>query len=150
MSIVVEGNPLFETRQSFEVPGDQETPDFARYNHPIDRGVAGFESAPGRSTPVPLAFHEAFKQRRGMSTKDRRELEIKQVALRIAAGLEFRSLRELAAELDCTHTAIDNMLARLCERLGMRKFHVSDTTRERQRAARRRFLERKAAATQAN
>lgn len=142
---MVASSPLTSHPHDPEAPGHHDHPDFSRYSHPIDRGAAGFESAPGRSTPVPLSFHEAFKQRRGMSTKDRRELEIKQVALRIAAGLEFRSLRELASELGCSHTAIDNMVARLCERLGMRKFHVTDVTRERQRAARRRFLERNAA-----
>lgn len=121
-----------------QTPEEESPPDFSRYSRPVDRTRVGFEGTPGRSTPVPVVWHEAFKPRRSLSVSDRKELAIKQAALRIAAGLEPRSLRELAKDIGCSHTAIDNCVRRFCERLGMRKFHVSEETRERLRAARRR------------
>jgi hypothetical protein len=136
---MVASSPIHDRPSDAETPGN-DAQDFSRYSHPIDRDAAGMEGTGGHGAPVPLAFHEAFKRPRSMSAIERRELQIKQCALRIAAGLEMRSLRELAKEIGCSHTAIDNMVARLCERLGMRKFHVSDVTRERMRAARRRQL----------
>lgn len=129
-----------------DAPEDR-APDFSRYSRPVDRRAAGFEGAPGSSTPVPLVYHEAFKSRRSLSRADRKEFAIKQAALRVVAGLEALSLRQLARAIGCSHTAIDNAIGRLCERLGMRKFHVSDTTRDRMRAARRRHLAMKASAS---
>ena len=55
---------------------------------------------------------------------------------RVAAGLESRSLRALAKEIGCSHTAIDNSIQRICERIGIRKQHISDASRARMRAAR--------------
>ena len=109
---------------------------FEQYARPIDRDIAAPEGRGGAVRMVPLAFHDAFKRPRSMSAGERREFLIKQAALRIAAGLEFRSLRELAREIGCAHTAIDNAVARMCDRLGLRKFKVSEETRARQRFAR--------------
>jgi hypothetical protein len=125
-----------------------EAPLFDRYTRPIDRRAAGVEGGGGAATLVPLSFHESFKSRRTLSSAERKELAIKQAALRIAAGLEPRSLRELASDIGCSHTAIDNMVARFCERLGLRKFHVSDATRQRLRAARERQAQLRAEARQ--
>lgn len=115
-------------------------PTSARYSTPIDQERARID--PRTNQVHTLTFHEVFQTRPRLTKAERRELQIKQTALRIAAGIEFASLRELAKRIGCTHTALDNAVARLCERVGMRKFHVADSTREKQRAARRRQLAR--------
>lgn len=116
-----------------------------QYARAIDRDTACNEGRGGAQRIVPLTFHEAFKRPRSLSATERREFQIKQAALRIAAGLEFRSLRDLAHEIGCCHTAIDNAVARMCDRLGLRKFKVSEETRERMRLARARQLARSGA-----
>lgn len=131
---------LEEPTLNEDPPGSTARADFTRYARPLDRRMAGIEGAGDHPAMVPLVFHDAFKRRASMSRADRRELEIKQAALRICAGLELRSLRALGRLIGCSHTAIDNMVGRLCSKLGMRKFHVSDSTREKLRAARRRQL----------
>jgi hypothetical protein len=115
-----------------------------QYAHSIDAHAAGIEgdAQTGTATLTPLVFHEAFARRPKLTKAEQRELAIKQAALRIAAGMEMRSLRELALEIGCSHTAIDNCIARLCDRVGMRKFHVSDSTRQKQSEARQRQLAR--------
>ena len=114
---------------------------FSQYSQAIDRDHARVD--PDTSTLHPYVFHEAFKPRPRLTRMEQRELAIKQCALRIAAGLEMRSLRALAREIDCTHTALDNALLRLCDRVGMRKYHVSDTTRRKQSEARMRQVQAK-------
>lgn len=114
-------------------PTPEEGATFDRYARHVDRGVAGFE---GGGRVVPLVFHEAFVPAERLSVAERRELAIKQAAIRIACGLETRSLRAIAKEIGCSHTAIDNRLDRLCKGLGLHKFLVSEQTRSRLRAAR--------------
>jgi hypothetical protein len=114
-------------------PRDLGAPGFERYTRAVDRGRAGFE---GGGRVVPLVFHEVFTPAEDLSDEERRELAIKQAAIRIVAGLETRSLRALAREIGCGHTAIDNRVDRLCKALGLRKFMVSEETRARLRAAR--------------
>lgn len=113
-----------------------DAPDFSHYDRLVDRGVAGFEEGEGSSRVHPLVHHEAFKTQRRLSLSERKEMAIKQAALRIACGLESRSLRELAKEIGCCHTAIDNRLLRVCRALGLHKFLASSETRARLRAAR--------------
>lgn len=133
-----------DTPDQLETAPREVTPPhgFEQYARPIDRDIAAPEGRGGAARMVPLAFHDAFKRPRSMSAGERREFLIKQAALRIAAGLEFRSLRELARDIKCSHTAIDNAVARMCDRLGLRKFKVSEETRERMRLARARTLAR--------
>lgn len=120
-------------------PGAETPPAFSRYDRVVDRGVAGFE---GGGRVVPLVFHEAFIQADELSDGQKRELAIKQAAIRIAAGLETRTLRAIAQDIGCSHTAIDNRLLRLCKALGIHKFLFSEETRARLSASRRRHLEK--------
>lgn len=130
-------------------PADTEPPRTTRgahgreYSRAIDPREAAVESGGGDHRLVPVTQHEAFRPRRSLTKAERVELQIKQAALRIAAGLETRSFRTLAAEIGCCHQAIDGALARMCDRLGLRKFLRSDATRARQRDARLAFLRRK-------
>lgn len=115
---------------------------FTTYAYPIDRDNARVDSDTG--TLHVYEFHPVFlPDERELTEAEERELAIKQAALRIAAGLELRSLRVLAREVGCTHTAMDNAVKRLCIRVGLRKFHVSDATRRKQREARLRTLNSK-------
>jgi hypothetical protein len=115
----------------------EEPASFTRYSHPIDRSQA-------RATPYGLVemydYHECFKEVWSLSEEEQKEFAIKQAALRITAGLEPRSLRVLARSIGCSPSAIDNCVLRICERANMRKFHVSDTTRQRQSEARKKQL----------
>ncbi len=121
----------------------EETPAFTRYEHPYDRTAAGPEDAPQGVTYVPLVLHPSFTPNRRITRAQRREALIKQTAIRIVAGLEPRSLRELAEEIECTHTAIHNTVQRFCVRLGLRPVRISEKTRGRLRDARRRQIETK-------
>jgi hypothetical protein len=116
----------------------EEPVTFTRYSHPIDRSQA-------RATPYGLVemydYHECFKEVWTLSEAEQKEFAIKQAALRITAGLEPRSLRVLARQIGCAPSAIDNCVLRICERTNMRKFHVSDTTRQRQSEARKKQLQ---------
>jgi hypothetical protein len=116
----------------------REGPDFSPYARVVDRGAAGFEGGRGSTRITPLVQHEAFKARRRLSLADRKELAIKQAAIRIACGVEDRSFRELGREIGCSHTAIGNRLRRVCEALGLRRFLVGESTRAKQRATRAR------------
>lgn len=116
----------------------EASPSFTTYSHPIDRDQARYD--PDTDTLQPYAHPEVYQSKPKFTAIERREFAIKQMALRVAAGLEGRSLRVIAKSIDCTHTALDNAVKRLCDRVGMRKYHVSDTTRQRQREARRRHL----------
>lgn len=118
----------------------EESAPFTRYEHPVDRTRAGAENTPGGVTFVPLVFHPSFSPNRRITKAEKREALIKQAALRIVAGLEDRSLRDLAEEIDCGHTAIHNAVQRFCIRLGLRPVRVSDATRAKMREARRRQL----------
>lgn len=124
-------------------PTPEDPPSFERYDSPVDRDAAGGEDTPGGVTFVPLVLHPSFTPRRRISPAERKEALIKQAAIRVLAGLEPRSLREVAEEIGCRHTAIHNVTIRLCIRLGLRPVKVSDETRERMREARRRSLEAK-------
>ena len=109
--------------------------------YPPDRYPQGSVEGFGKGARcVPLVFHESLHRKRRYSRAEQRELAIKQAALRIAAGMELRSLRTLARSIGCKHTAIDNALERMCERLGIRKFYVCDSTRAKQRDSRMRHL----------
>lgn len=108
----------------------------------IDRSLAGFESGGDAPRVVPLSFHEAFIPRRRMSKEDAKRLAIRQAAIRLVAGLELRSLRKVAREIGCTHTAIDNCFRNICESFGLHKFVRSEETRARLRASRARQIER--------
>jgi hypothetical protein len=109
---------------------------------PLDRDRAGVDT--GAPLPLtPVVHHEAFRPKRLLTAAERKELAIKQAALRIAAGLEPRSLRELAREIGCTHQAIDNRLLKVCSALGLHKFVMTDATRSRMRAARAAALKAK-------
>lgn len=117
----------------------------ARYMHPMDREKASIE---GDITDgpmiaiVPITLHESFQPvtRRRLTRAQQRELAVKQAALRITAGLESRSLRTLARLIGCSHQAIDKAVLVMCERIGLRKFHVPDSTRQKLKAARARQL----------
>lgn len=126
------------TETSTFQPAVHEPISFTTYSHPIDRDQARYD--PDTDTLQPYAHPEVYQSKPKLTVAERREFAIKQMALRVAAGLEGRSLRVIAKSIDCTHTALDNAVKRLCERVGMRKYHVSDTTRQRQRDARRRQL----------
>jgi hypothetical protein len=119
-------------------PGYADAPGPERYPRTIARGAAGIEGGRGHAALVPLVFHEAFKPRRRLTRAQATELAVKQTALRLAAGLEFRSFRELARELGCTHTAIHNRFQIICEAIGVHKYLVSEEHRRRLRAARAR------------
>jgi hypothetical protein len=102
---------------------------------PLDRDRAGVDI--GAPLPLtPIVHHEAFRPRHLLSAEQRKEMAIKQAALRIASGQESRSLREIARDIGCTHQAIDNRLLKVCEALGLHKFLMTDATRSRMRAAR--------------
>lgn len=111
------------------------TPGAGPYAKEYDRDLVVFDN----NQPA-IVFHECFRPAASMTAVEVKELAIKQAALRIAAGLELRSLRELAAEIGCSHTAIDNAALRICERAGIRKFKTPDASRRRQRQARQRQL----------
>lgn len=122
-----------------EAPRHEDTPDRVdKYPRTIARGIAGVEGGRGHATLVPLVFHEAFKPRRRLNRAQALELAVKQTALRLAAGLEHRSFRELAAELGCSHTAIHNRFQIICEAIGVHKYLVGEDHRRRLREARAR------------
>ena len=120
-------------------PSYDAPPAYSRYAHPLDPNLGGIEGHGAGARMVPV-FHESFQRQPRLRPAARKELMIKQGALRIAAGLELRSLRVLAKAIGCSHTALDKAVAKVCERIGMRKFHVTDQTRMRMRAARLRQL----------
>jgi len=111
---------------------------FSRYAETVDRRAAGFEG--GDISAVPIVHPEVFGHADELSPDERRSLGIKLVALRVVCGIELRPLRELAAEIGCSHTAIDNAAGRICERIGLRKHHTEDGTRQRMKAARGRQI----------
>ncbi len=84
---------------------------------------------------VVFASSDVFRPIESLSPAELRQLRIRQAALRLAAGLEARSLRELAREIGCNHNAIDRALARICERVGIHKFLATDATRAAQSEA---------------
>lgn len=125
--------------QHLGVPGHVRAAQYADAIDPHAAGVEG-DATNGSATLTPLVFHEAFARKPKLTKAEQRELEVKQTALRIAAGLEMRSFRELAEEIGCSHQNIDKALLRICDRVGIRKFHVSESTRAKQREARQRHL----------
>lgn len=92
------------------------------YDTRIDQTQAGLEDGDGLNRFVPICHHEAFIPRRRLTAAQRKEMQIKQAALRLAAGLEPRTLREIAREIGCHHNAVDKALSKVCERLGLYKF----------------------------
>lgn len=95
---------------------------------------------------MPIVLHPALCDHIGRVTaKERKQTQIKMAALRVVAGLETRSLRELAKELDCHHNAIANSMERICAAIGIRRHRTPDATRRRQSVARRRYLAASAA-----
>src|SRR5688572_31773439 len=104
----------------------EEEEESSQYVMPIDQTQARYDPDSGEIHV--FDFHEVFRPKPRLSSMEKRELAIKQAALRVAAGMEMRSLRALAHEIGCTHQALDQATLRLCEKLNMRKFHVSDST----------------------
>jgi hypothetical protein len=128
-----------DTPDATTPPTQREDEDASPYgDYEIDQTQARYDPDSGEYHL--FTFHEAFQPKPRLSKVEKRELAIKQAALRIAAGIEMRSLRVLAEHIGCTHTAIDNALLRFCDALKIRKFHISDTTRQRQSDARRKQL----------
>lgn len=120
-------------------PSEEDAPDFSRYDQTIDPHLCapdGFGDGIDRN--VPFVLHECFQQKPRLNKAKLQELRVKQVALRIAAGLELRSLRDVAKEIGVHHNTVDKALLTLCDRIGIRKFIVSDSTRKKQSDARRR------------
>lgn len=138
----------FAARSHEPASVEEDAPDFSRYSHPIDRTLAGAENTPRGVTYIPLVMHPSYSPGRRVTKAELTEAHIKQAALRIVAGLELRSLRELAEEIGCSHTAIDNIVHRFCERLGLRPVRVTDATRSKLRAVRREAVQLEHAAPQ--
>lgn len=113
---------------------------FTRYAHPYDLGAAGPEDAPGGVMYVPLVTHASYARNQPFTRKQKREALIKQSALRIVAGLETRSLRELGREIGCSKDAIHKSVMRFCERLGLRPMGAGHLRRMREDRDRRRSL----------
>jgi hypothetical protein len=86
----------------------------------IDRDFASLEDRGAEIQMVPLVFHDVFQIDEQTSEVERLELAIKQAALRIVAGMEHRSLRTIAREIGCRHSAIGNAVERICHRLNIR------------------------------
>jgi methylphosphotriester-DNA--protein-cysteine methyltransferase len=128
-------------------PLESEEPDFSPHGWSIDQEQARVTEA--SHTIEVFDFHESFRPltRRRLTKSQQRELAVRQAALRIASGLEARSLRALAKEIGCSHTTIDKALLVLCDRIGMRKFHVPDSSRQKMKEARLRSLASQAAET---
>ncbi len=136
------GNPLAIIMQRPPMalmPGISYPPSEGRWH--VDREAALFD--PAEVGPQKLEVydtHDAFHPPRSLTKAQRRELAIKQAALRIAARMETRSFRALAEEIGCSHQAIDKALITICERIGIRKFMISDSRRQKLSDSRKRFL----------
>lgn len=112
---------------------------FTRYDHPYDLTAAGAEDGPGGVLYVPLVTHPSYNVNQPFTHKQKREALIKQSALRILAGLETRSLRELGREIGCSKDAIHKSVMRFCERLGLRPMGAGQLRRIREDRDRRRL-----------
>lgn len=129
-------------------PESEDTPP-SRYATPVDQESARYDH--GSHSIEVIDPHEAFGPSKGprrFSKAQRRELAIKQAALRIAAGMESRSFRIIARQIGCSHQAIDKALIMVCERIGIRKFLLPDWRRKKLSDARQRHLAKKSAQTQ--
>lgn len=133
MAVSVVSPPISAPRRRAPPPAPEAPPD----RPPPSVGIEGPTDA---RRAVPLTPHPSFAQVLTLSFGEVRQFYIKQAALRIAAGLEDRSLRELAKEIGCSHQALDKALIRLCEVIGLRKYHTPDGTRDKLRSSRLRFL----------
>jgi hypothetical protein len=118
-------------------------PDFSRISAGarIDPALAALDDCT-HNRLVPFVLHESFIDCDDLSDAQVRELRIKQAALRLAAGLESRTIRALASEIGCAPNALHKSLLRLCERIGLRPFIRSDETRRALSEAQRRRVER--------
>jgi hypothetical protein len=110
-------------------------------SHIVDQSKASIEPGHDSAAYVPIVLHPSLVPQHRLTKAERVTMLIKVAALRIAAGMEPRTLREVAIEIGCSHTAIDNALQRICDRIGIRKHVVSDDTRSRQSEARRRNID---------
>lgn len=124
-----------------QVPTEQH-PAYCEETTPAESPAPVAEKLPRGFTYPILATHVSYSPRRPLTDQERKDALIKQAALRLVAGLEPRSLRVLGKEIGCSHTAIDNVVKRLCRRLGLRPIRISDDWSNKLKDARRLQLSR--------